>query len=726
MAVAAPAQPSVADIISAGMKYGPNAGLAIQRSQYLANALQALQADSGSIRTPLSLGANLLADGITQWGKNRADKEAMTAYSTGMAAHDADIIKGLQPPPDAAVPSPPQAAPSPDPAGPAIAPPAVAATPPVQIGGPPQGPAIPVAANSNALSPADQLKVAQMVWGEARGEPPQGQQAVAAVALNRLKKQPGAAIADILDAPNQFEGYTPKAKSQTSDKLASILANIQPELNGADPTGGATNFYAPALQARLGRQPPSFAVGPGQTFGHQQFFGGDPQAAQQAASTAAAPREAPPGVMAVGGNQQGNPGASALPGAVAMQSAPDPNLAAGAQPFPPPPPAPLPQAGAAPPPAMSSPQAGAAGPPGAPDPQGAPTMPPGPQAAPQFPQHPPTGLPPNPAEMAHLRNLLGSPMTHEEGVAYGESLQRRMVTPIALKPGEYWGPDGQAHSTEQFKDQPGSPNATIQRSTLDNHITSTPNAAYGAVAGGMVMGPGGHVSPVPVDQKARYRIPGAPGFYVTGADGNPTKVAEDNYTVKDVGQTMQELTSSQQYDKAAKLTEMYRGAVQAATRPGGISDAELKDNAAQIFSGGVARQFNAKMLDEGQGPWLRLKQFFPDIASGQKLSPESRQAMVQAMHDYAVEAQGAFAGLAQSKSAYAHQNGVDLAPFISPLMKSLPGVPLLGTIPTGIGGYGAGTGPVAPTAAPMITLPTGQKVTRAHLEAHARANGWIK
>lgn len=707
MPVAAPAQPTPAQELALSMRFGPSSGAAFQRSQYLADALRSLQSNAqDSIRTPTALAANLLADGIMQWGKGRADRDAMAAFGRDRSAQDNNLLSALQPTPDAGLPTVPsaQGAPGLDPGTQAGPPAAVASTGPVQIGGPPQASPTPTGPTP------DQLKLAQMVWGEARGEPAAGQQAVAAVAMNRAKTS-GKSLADILEAPHQFEGLTPAARAQTPDKLAAILANIAPEMAGADPTGGATNFYAPALQAQLGRPTPAWATGPSQTIGHQQFFGGNPQAAvpgnpaanQGLASAINAAHQLPPGVMAGGGNPQGQPPGPALPGGGSLAMAPpgqsqsfDPSqMGMGSQPFQPPSPANSPpQAGAPPaaPPSPGQPAAGGVAPMGM-------QAPPMPQA--QAPHGVPTGLPPTSQEMQLVRSLLADPRTHDEGLALGMKLRERMATPITDPSKPYMGADGRAHFVPgmEFTDQPSSPNQFVQRGP-DGQVHTSANAAYGSVPAGSVMGPQGGIGQLPTQERQRFRIPGAPGFYSLDANGTAQKVADDNYTVKDVGSTMQELTSSQQYDKAAKLTEMYRGAVQAATRPGGISDAELKDNAAQIFSGGVARQFNAKMLDEGQGPWLRLKQIAPDLVSGQKLSPQSRQAMVQAMHDYATEAQTAFSGLAQSKSAYAAQNNVDLAPFIKPLMQPLPDVPQLGTIPTGIGGYGSGA-PAPPPPNPQ-------------------------
>jgi spore germination cell wall hydrolase CwlJ-like protein len=641
---AIPQQPTPTEALALGMKYGPNAGAALQRSQYLAQALQSLEQNAGqNIRTPTALWSNLLADGLMNFTKSRADKEALTAYGADQKSQEDALTKGtpLDPnyPAAASMPSagapsmPPPQAPAPQPAPQIAAPPPLAAN----AGPPPQG------VNPQALN------LARMVYGEARGEPPEGQQAVAAVALNRARKS-GKPLDEILAAPHQFEGYNAGAKSQSADRLASILANIQPALDGKDPTGGAMNFYSPTAQAALGRQPPTWAAGqPHQDIGRHAFFGGNPQAANMQ-------RPASPDQLA-----------QLFPG-----QAPDPNLAAGIDPNTPPPspPAVLPgAAGQAPAPPMALQAAGAGA---------------GPAQA-------PPGTYINPQMWDLAKSYLHDPRTRDKGIAMLEDLKQKLLTPPdPSKP--YWGADGQAHYAPgtTFTDQPSpSPNQFVQRGP-DNQIHVTANGAYGSVPAGLAMNAHGGLGQLATAEKSRFRIPGAPGFYTLDEKGNPQKVADDNYTVKDVGSTMQELTASPQYDKAVKLTEMYRGATQAAQRAGGISDAELKDNAAQIFSGGVARQFNSKMIDEGQGPWLRLTQVIPELRSGQKISPQGRQAILQAMHDYVTESQGAFGALAQSKSAFASQNGVDLAPFIKPLMRDLPPVPDLSTIPTGINGYPSG------------------------------------
>lgn len=115
------------------MRYGPNAGMALQRSQYLADALRNLQASGSDIRTPQALGTSLLAEAITAYGKNKADKEAMQAYGQDRKAIADSALAGLGPdasPPPTSAPVP---VPAPDAAAPQAAPPAQ-----IQPGAPPQ------------------------------------------------------------------------------------------------------------------------------------------------------------------------------------------------------------------------------------------------------------------------------------------------------------------------------------------------------------------------------------------------------------------------------------------------------------------------------------------------------------------------------------------------------------------------------------------------------------
>jgi hypothetical protein len=128
------------------------------------------------------------------------------------------------------------------------------------------------------------------VWGEARNQGPEGQQAVAAVIKNRSRAS-GQGVREVVLARNQFEPWgNPQTRRQLeslspdSDAYQSILANVSPVLDGDDPTGGATHFYAPKAQAALGRRPPAWDDGSGFDIGDHRFFrpgGGPANTAQQ-------------------------------------------------------------------------------------------------------------------------------------------------------------------------------------------------------------------------------------------------------------------------------------------------------------------------------------------------------------------------------------------------------------------------------------------------------------
>lgn len=86
--------PTALQGIEYGAKYGAATGGAIQKSQYLANALEALQANAQSnIRTPAALASNLLADAIIQHKKGKADSAAVE----GVAAQRKGILDKIAP-----------------------------------------------------------------------------------------------------------------------------------------------------------------------------------------------------------------------------------------------------------------------------------------------------------------------------------------------------------------------------------------------------------------------------------------------------------------------------------------------------------------------------------------------------------------------------------------------------------------------------------------------------
>jgi spore germination cell wall hydrolase CwlJ-like protein len=101
--------------------------------------------------------------------------------------------------------------------------------------------------------PEDVL-LATMAWGEARGESAAGILAVIWVAKNRSDKK-SRALKDVILQPRQFSCFNPGDPNREKLFSAKIL---EPEAWGAclaitrlvlaghtlDPTGGATNFYA--------------------------------------------------------------------------------------------------------------------------------------------------------------------------------------------------------------------------------------------------------------------------------------------------------------------------------------------------------------------------------------------------------------------------------------------------------------------------------------------------
>ncbi len=165
-------------------------------------------------------------------------------------------------------------------------------------------------------SPVDMDSLARAIYAEAGGEPAQGQAAVAHVILNRAQAGYGGAksIADVVNAPGQFEGMTsPRAGVSTGDPgYQKALQIAQGVVSGQipDPTGGADHFLNPQLQAQLGRQQPGWANGNGQRIGNHVFYGGQGggDAPYQVASNG--PTSPPP--------SQG--GAKTLPGGYALVS----------------------------------------------------------------------------------------------------------------------------------------------------------------------------------------------------------------------------------------------------------------------------------------------------------------------------------------------------------------------------------------------------------------------
>jgi hypothetical protein len=128
------------------------------------------------------------------------------------------------------------------------------------------------------LSPQDRDLMIRTVIGEADGDP--SAPAVAHVILNRMRNN-GQSARRIILAKGQFEPWSTRPAEllsyDSTDPEYKRAANIvDGVISGkiADPTNGATNFYAPAAQKALGRTAPRWDDGTGQQIGGHLFFGG--------------------------------------------------------------------------------------------------------------------------------------------------------------------------------------------------------------------------------------------------------------------------------------------------------------------------------------------------------------------------------------------------------------------------------------------------------------------
>jgi len=106
------------------------------------------------------------------------------------------------------------------------------------------GQAAPPASNRRGLSENDIQLMANAVYGEARGEPYEGQVAVAAVILNRINSEL---------FPNSVSGviFEPRAFTAVADGQIWLQPNetakraVMEALNGIDPTNGCLYYFNP-------------------------------------------------------------------------------------------------------------------------------------------------------------------------------------------------------------------------------------------------------------------------------------------------------------------------------------------------------------------------------------------------------------------------------------------------------------------------------------------------
>ena len=102
------------------------------------------------------------------------------------------------------------------------------------------------AANKSS-STSDLQLIARAINGEARGEPYEGQVAVGAVILNRVKSSsfPNT-VAGVIYQKGAFTAVSDGQINVPISQGSTVLKAAQDALNGWDPTGGAIYYFNPA------------------------------------------------------------------------------------------------------------------------------------------------------------------------------------------------------------------------------------------------------------------------------------------------------------------------------------------------------------------------------------------------------------------------------------------------------------------------------------------------
>lgn len=100
---------------------------------------------------------------------------------------------------------------------------------------------------ASGTSTSDVQLIARAINGEARGEPYEGQVAVGAVILNRVRSsQFPNTIAGVIYQSGAFTAVADGQINVPIDKGSTVVKAAQDALNGWDPTGGALYYFNPA------------------------------------------------------------------------------------------------------------------------------------------------------------------------------------------------------------------------------------------------------------------------------------------------------------------------------------------------------------------------------------------------------------------------------------------------------------------------------------------------
>lgn len=588
-------------------QYGPGVARTARRSQYLSDALKALSSEGGQIKGGYGeLGAKLLAQAILQRASTKAEGEAAGAFKQYRDDRLERLLAGL--------PETPAALPALGP-GPAMEPPA----PPAPIQPAPQQP--PLGPQLQSGPPAIDPQVDAMVrtvWGEARGERPEGQAAVAGVILNRAKER-GLQPRDVVLQPGQFEPWgNPQTRAQMealtpdSPEYQSILANIAPALQGQNPVGGADHFFSPGAQAALGRAPPAWAKGPGQDMGRHRFFDLEqPQQGAPEVQMTAAPAPAQPPQIA-----------QSFPGQPGPQG-PQPSAPVSSPP------------GAGAPPAAQPPQASAAG-----------------------------GMPstyqPTPQEVTLVRRLMGSddPTEQAQGEKLYWELQQKMTQPVE------W----------DVKVQDGFVIATNPRNPSQRIVTPVAELQHRRASAeelGIPAPKGTTYDVAPSGQPSKLYEP--PTGFQTGPQGAPVLQPTGPAALEVERQLRTDMEKAPEFRAFGRSTAIYNSMKQDYGTPGRIADINFVYGLATIFD-------PDSVVREGEQVVIRNSQSLPDwlvgqinrVNGGQGIQQETRAQMLETAGTRVAEMQRQVGARVDFTRGIAERYGIDPRNVLPPLPEFSP------------------------------------------------------
>jgi hypothetical protein len=144
------------------------------------------------------------------------------------------------------------------------------------------------------------------------------------------------------------------------------------------------------------------------------------------------------------------------------------------------------------------------------------------------------------------------------------------------------------------------------------------------------------------------------------------------------------LFSVPQFEAHQTSASLFNDLAKAAKQPGGVSDAVIREAVARIATSGKATQFSSNMFDKAGGPLAQLSQYAPMLLSGQTLTPQVRQAMLEFAHDKATQDKQAFIKRVSPIIKAYKDNGLP-TPDVVGSLTDIPDVPAVGQIPRGMG-----------------------------------------